>query len=141
MARNSGEKKENSEGDRSPESPKKKESTQQDGKGKPLAGTTLRVYRLLYKEGTPLGINEVQRKAGLSTSSLAYYHLNKLAEEGLAKQKDGRYVVDRVVFENMIRVRRSLIPIHATFTAFFATMIVGLLILFGPHSSSYPAIF
>lgn len=101
-----------------------------------ISGTTLRVYRLLYSEGRPLGTNEVQRKADLSSVSLAYYHLNKLVEEGLAKQKDGGYVVDRVMFENMIRIGRSLIPLQITFASFFGTMIVGLLIFLRPHSNS-----
>jgi hypothetical protein len=106
-----------------------------------LAGTTLHVYRILYREGKPLGINDVQKKANLSSPSLAYYHLNKLVESGLASQKDGGYVVDRVIFENMMRVGRSLIPLQTTFTAFFATMIVGLLVFLRNYSSSSPVIF
>ncbi len=110
-------------------------------KGRALSGTTLHVYRLLYKEGRSLGVNEVKKKAGLSSASLAYYHLNKLVEEGLAKQQQGGYLVDKLVFESMIRIRRSLIPFQAAFAAFFATMIVGLLILLRPHFSSSYVIF
>ena len=110
-------------------------------KEKVVSGTTLRVYRVLYREGKPQSVNEIQKKANLSTPSLAYYHLNKLVDHGLAKEKDGGYVVDRVIFENMIRVGRSLIPLQATFTAFFATVIIGLVVLLRSYASSSPGIF
>ena len=101
-----------------------------------LAGKTLNVYRLLYREGKPLGVHEVQKKAGLSSPSLALYHLSKLVEEGWVEQREGGYVVDRRLFENMIRIRRSVIPFQATFSAFFAIMIVGLFILFRSNYNS-----
>src|SRR5271165_5160677 len=78
-----------------------------------LGGKTLTVYRLLYREGKPLGVHEVQTKAGLSSPSLAFYHLNKLVDEGWVEQKEGGYVVNRLLFENMIRIRRSVIPLQA----------------------------
>lgn len=48
-----------------------------------LTGTTLKVYRLLYKEGKPLGLFEVQKMVGLSSPSVARYHLDKLLNQGL----------------------------------------------------------
>ena len=121
--------------------PSKKEADRSPVAGKEsskaTSGTTLRVYRLLYSEGRPLGTNEVQRKANLSSVSLAYYHLNKLVEQGLATQKDGGYLVDRIVFENMIRIKRSVIPLQVTFAAFFGAMIVGLVLFLRPHSGSF----
>lgn len=104
----------------------------------PPSGKTLDVYRLLYREGKPLGVNEVQRKAGLSSPSLAHYHLNKLVNAGWAKQKDGGYAVERVLYENMIRIKRSAIPLQTTFSVFFATMIMGLFVLFGPSNYLSP---
>ena len=48
------------------------------------------------------------------------------------------YQVDRRVFENIIRVRRMLIPAQVSYVAFFATVIVILLTLLRPPVF-YPA--
>ena len=97
-----------------------------------LSGTTLRVYRYLFRQGKPIGVHEVQRGLGLQTPSTAHYHLRKLVDSGLVKERDGGYVVDRVLFESMIRVGRSLIPIQVTFAAFFATTLAFLLTTLRP---------
>ena len=73
---------------------------------------------------------------GLSSPSVAYYHLSKLVDNGLVEEKDGGYIVDRLLFENLIRIRRSLIPLQTTFVAFFSTTLVGLLTVFRPHTIS-----
>ncbi|MHB8566610.1 MAG: hypothetical protein ACYC7D_07850 [Nitrososphaerales archaeon] len=99
-------------------------------------GTTLKVYRLLYREGKPLGLFEVQKKASLSSPSVARYHLDKLLNQGLVSEKDGGFVVERTVFENMIRIRRSLIPLQTTFVIFFGTTLVGLFLIFRPATIS-----
>jgi len=92
-----------------------------------LKGTTLKVYRFMFKEGKPVGIHDVQRGAGLSSPSLASYHVEKLLNAGLIRRQDGGYIVDRVLFENMVRVKRTLIPLQAANATFFLT---ALLILF-----------
>lgn len=101
-----------------------------------LTGTTLKVYRLLYKEGKPLGLFEVQKMVGLSSPSVARYHLDKLLNQGLVLEKDGGFVVERAVFENMIRIRRSLIPLQTTFVFFFGTTLAGLFFIFRPATIS-----
>jgi hypothetical protein len=68
-------------------------------------------------------MHDVQRGLNLSSVSVAQYHIKKLLEAGLAKEEPGGYSVDRVVFENMIRIRRSLIPFKVAYCVFFATMI------------------
>jgi hypothetical protein len=99
-----------------------------------LRGTTLRIYRFMYKEGRPMGLHEIQRALGLSSASIPQYHINKLISAGLVKEQEsgGRYLVDRLVFENMIRIRRSLIPFQTTYTIFFCTTLVILLTLLRP---------
>jgi DNA-binding transcriptional ArsR family regulator len=97
-----------------------------------LSGTTLRVYRYLYRQGKPVGVHDVQKGVGLQTPSTAHYHLRKLVDSGLVKEREGGYVVDRVYFESMIRVGRSLIPIQVTFAAFFATTLAFLLTTLRP---------
>ena len=100
-----------------------------------LSGTTLRVYRLLYREAKPLNIHDVQRGLGLSSASVAQYHLRKLLQAGLVKEQDDGYVVDRMVFENMIRIRRAVIPFQITYAVFFATLLAVLLIFLRDSSN------
>jgi predicted DNA-binding transcriptional regulator len=95
-----------------------------------LVGTTLVVYRYLYKAGQPQGIRDVQKGLELSSPSVAQYHVRKLLQAGLIKEEGGGYVVDKNVFENVIRIRRSVIPIQVAYSVFFATMLVGLFALF-----------
>jgi hypothetical protein len=104
------------------------------GQSNVLSGTTLRVYRYLYRKGTPLGIHDIQRGLGLSSSSVADYHVKKLLAAGLIEEEDStsRYYVERIVFENMIRIRKSLIPLQISYAVFFATALVVLLTLLRP---------
>lgn len=118
-----------------------------------LTGTTLRVYRYLYRMGKPCGIREIQRGLALSSSSVALYHVRKLLDAGLIREEIGEdsgngdlksgtsadtgkgasgYVVDRIIYENMIRVRRSLIPLQVGYSMFFATALIILVALLRP---------
>jgi hypothetical protein len=101
-----------------------------------LSGTTLHVYRYLYRSGKSLGIHEIQRGLALSSSSLADYHLKKLMAAGLVKEDPGtsRYYVDNFLFENMIRVGRSLLPLQISYSVFFIASIVILLTFFRPQT-------
>jgi hypothetical protein len=110
--------------------PGKKSSSSDDDV---LKGTTLRIYRLMYKEGRPMGLHEIQRALKLSSPSIPQYHVNKLLAAGLVKeQPQGGYYVDRLVFENMIRVRRALIPFQTTYAIFFCTTFIILLTILRP---------
>jgi hypothetical protein len=96
-----------------------------------LNGTTLKVYRYIYRQaGKPVGVHEVQSGLGLSSPSVAHYHIRKLVEEGFVKETSGGYMVDRLLFENMIRIRNSIIPFQTTFLAIFLTSLGLLLTLF-----------
>ena len=97
-----------------------------------LVGTTLTVYRYLYKMRQPQGIRDVQKGLELSSPSVAQYHVKKLLQAGLIKEEEGGYVVDKNVFENVIRIRRSVIPIQVAYSMFFATLLVALFVLFRP---------
>jgi hypothetical protein len=100
-------------------------------KGGSLRGTTLRVYRYLYRQaGRPVGIHDVQSGLGLSSPSVAHYHIRKLVEEGLVREGTGGYVVDKLLFENMIRIRKSIIPFQTTYLALFVSSLVLLLTFF-----------
>ena len=95
-----------------------------------LNATTLRVYRFLYKQGRPVGVHEVQNGLSLSSPSLAHYHIRKLVEEGLAREEAGGYIVDKIMFENMIRIRTPVIPFQTTYlTLFIATLLFMIVII------------
>ncbi len=99
-----------------------------------LSGTTLRVYRYLFRQaGKPVGVHEVQSVLGLSSPSVAHYHIRKLVEDGFVREGPGGYVVDRVLFENMLRVRNSIIPFQTTFlTIFLSSLILTLTVFRAP---------
>ena len=63
-----------------------------------ISGNTLRVYWYILKRRENCGVREVQRALGFSSSSSAYYHLEKLADKGfLVKDKYGSYQVNSKV--------------------------------------------
>jgi predicted DNA-binding transcriptional regulator len=103
-----------------------------------LTGTSLRVYRYLYKSGKPQNIHEIQRGLGLSSPSVSQYHVRKLIEAGLIRELQSNngagFVVDKIVFENMIRVRRAIVPFQVAYSIFFASMLVLLLTLLRPRN-------
>jgi DNA-binding transcriptional ArsR family regulator len=97
-----------------------------------LKGLTLRVYRFILKNEKPVGIREVQRALGLSSPTLALYHMNKLEEAGFIKKELGGYVADRIVLENFVRLRRILVPRYFFYTMFFITSFVFLVMFLRP---------
>lgn len=97
-----------------------------------LSGTTLRIYRFLFRQGKPVGVHEVQRGVGLQAASTAHYHLRKILESGMITETSTGYTVDRSFFEGMVRMGRFVIPIQATFAAFFATILFFLLTVMRP---------
>lgn len=101
-----------------------------------LGSTTLKVYRILYAEGKPLSLNEIQKRASLSSPSVAHYHVTKLINQGLVSEKDGGFYAEKAIFENMLRIKRSLVPLQTTFAIFFATTLFGLLFLVRPTELS-----
>jgi hypothetical protein len=74
-------------------------------------------------------MHDVQRGLSLSSASVAQYHIRKLLQTGLVKEEEGGYVVDRIIFENMVRIKRSLIPFQMAYSVFFATMLGFLIII------------
>jgi predicted DNA-binding transcriptional regulator len=106
-----------------------------------LNGTTLRVYRYLFRQGgKSVGIHEVQSALGLSSPSVAHYHIRKLVEEGLVKEGSNGYLVEAILFENMIRVKKSLLPIQLPYLVLFLLSLLALLVFFDQQTISgvYP---
>lgn len=106
-----------------------------------LKGLTLRVYRLLLREDEPLSIRAVQRRLGLSSPSLAFYHLNKLEDAGLVKQTPRGYVVDKILLGDLIRLKRTFIPRFSFYAAFFLFVLVMELTIYKPSQPTGEHVF
>ena len=106
-----------------------------------LSGTTRRVYRYIYRRG-PVRLHDIQREVGLSSPSLADYHVQKLLKMKLIREEKGQdgvvgFTAEEAAFEAMIRIRRTVIPLRATASAFFAVALVLLVTILRPaHISS-----
>lgn len=91
-----------------------------------IRGNTLRVYLHLVKNG-PCELREVQRGVGLSTASLASYHLGRLVSSGYAKQDElGRYVATNEspteILEGYSKVGPTIVPQLFFFTVLFTIL-------------------
>lgn len=106
-----------------------------------LRGLTLKVYRFILKNDKPVGIREVQRALSLSSPTLALYHMNKLEEAGLIKKELNGYVADRIILENLIRLRRILIPRNLFYMIFLITSLVMLAVFLRPPTLTREYIF
>ena len=104
-----------------------------------LEGTTRRVFRYVYRQHDPVGIHDIQRGLGFSSPSLAHYHVSKLLKVGLLREEGEGYTVNKTVFENMIRLRKTAFPLQAAYATFFLAAMIVLLTVMRPESllSSY----
>jgi predicted DNA-binding transcriptional regulator len=99
-----------------------------------LKGTTYRVYKYILKQGKPLGISDVQKGLGLSSPSVSQYHIRKLLSLGLIREEQGGYVIDKMVLENVIRIKRISIPMQTAYVAFFGIALFILLVFLRPST-------
>ena len=106
-----------------------------------LHGLTLRVYKFVLTHDGPVGIREVQRGLELSSPTLALYHINKLEEAGLVRKELDGYVADRVVLENLVRLRSFLVPRNLFYTVFFWASLVFLAVFLRPPVLSREYVF
>ena len=97
-----------------------------------LKGNTLKVYLFMVKQNRPVGVREVQRALNLSSPSLAAYHLSKLEEVDLLRREGGNYVVNKVILENMVRIRRMLIPRYFFYSLFAVLALITELFFLRP---------
>lgn len=110
-----------------------------------LSGTTRQVYRFIYKKG-PVRLHEIQRDLQLSSSSVADYHVQKLLHMGLIREEAGQdgstgYVTEEAVFEAMLRIRRTVIPLWTTASAFFAAALIVLVTILRPGTTTSSYLF
>ncbi len=106
-----------------------------------LRGLTLKVYKYILQNDKPVGIREVQRGLNLSSPTLALYHMNKLEEAGLIKKEADGYVADRIFLQNLIRLRRVLIPRNFFYMIFLLTSLIMLAVFLRPPTLSREYVF
>lgn len=106
-----------------------------------LEGTTRKVFRFIYRQHKPVGIHDVQRGLGLSSPSVAHYHIGKLLKARLVKEDGDGYVVDKAVFESMIRIRKTVLPLQTAYAVFFLTALLILVTFLRPIQISPTYVF
>jgi DNA-binding transcriptional ArsR family regulator len=106
-----------------------------------LRGKTLKVYRHVMKVGKPIRLVDIQRDLGFSSASLAQYHLKKLEAMGLVREEQEGYVVDRMAFQQVFRIRRTLIPFQLAYVLFFSfTLVTMVFLLQGTTLTSFDVV-
>jgi hypothetical protein len=93
-----------------------------------IKGNTLRVYVYLLRSGTS-ELRDIQRALGLSSPSLASYHLGKLVQAGYASQDEhGRYLASKDVSSEILdgytRLGGVVVP-QLLFFAVLFTAVIG----------------
>jgi DNA-binding transcriptional ArsR family regulator len=90
-----------------------------------LKGKTFAVYSYIIKENKPVGPREVMRGANLSSSSVAYRHLQKLEDLGLLeKNEEGKYIIkEKAKISGHLWVGRTLVPRLIFYSLFFTGLL------------------
>ncbi len=105
------------------------ESGDSDISIKDVQGNTLIVYWFLLKSDGTHSAREIQRKTGISSSSLALHHLNKLIELGLVKKDiHGEYSVARKINLGILSLFSGKGKIFVPRFVFYAAFSSGLLL-------------
>ncbi len=93
-----------------------------------IRGNTLKVYLYLLKHG-PSELRDVQRGVGLSSASLASYHLTRLSESGFVGQDEfGKYFAIKSssdkVLDGYSKVGSAVVPQLFFFSLLFSILVV-----------------
>ena len=107
-----------------------------------VRGNTLRVYLYLLQHN-PADLRDVQHSLGLSTPSLASYHLGKLVEGGYAKQNEhGQYIAVRdttnTILEGYTKFGAAVVPQLAFFAMLFTALVGYFALMSLGHTSFIP---
>ena len=101
-----------------------------------VRGNTLKVYLYLLRHG-PSELRDVQHGVGLSSASLASYHLGKLSDAGFVTQDEhGRYSAVKEasdkVLEGYSRIGPTIVP-----QLFFFALLFSILVAFFSFGALY----
>jgi hypothetical protein len=100
-----------------------------------LQGNTLIVYWFLLRSDETFSAREIQRRTGISSSSLALHHLNKLIDLGLVKKDNhGEYSVAKRVNPGLLSLfsgqGKSFIPRFVFYAALSSGLLLSSVYLF-----------
>jgi hypothetical protein len=105
-----------------------------------IKGNTLRVYLYLMRSGES-ELRDVQKALGLTTPSLASYHLGKLIGEGYVQQNAyGKYRVvkdfTQEILQGYVKLGTRVVP-QLFFTAILFSFVVGFFALMSLYFAEY----
>jgi DNA-binding transcriptional ArsR family regulator len=99
-----------------------------------LKGKTLATYFFLLGRSRPYSAREIQRRIGLSSPSLALYHLRRLEEIGLVKEESDGFSITKIVRLGVLRFfigsGRLLLPRYIFYSFFSTGFLISTLALF-----------
>jgi hypothetical protein len=89
--------------------------------GDELEGNTLNVYAFIVRADGPVGVRDVTRGIGLSSTSVAHYHLQKLENLCLIEKNSyNQYILKvKIPIEGYVWVGKSLVPRLMFYSFFF----------------------
>jgi len=99
-----------------------------------LRGKAWKVYWFLLKNGSPVGVREVQRSLHFSSPSIAFHHLEQLRELGLVQKQEvgGHYVlvgeVKIGVLRHYVKLGKLLFPRYFFYAVFSTVFYVAFLL-------------
>jgi predicted transcriptional regulator len=96
-----------------------------------LGATTWRVLVALLAVKRPIGARDVARRLGMSSHTVAIYHLEKLQSYNIIERNmDGKYLVrsdaDLGFLDNFLYVKHKIIPR----ILFYAVVVTGLVVFY-----------
>lgn len=90
-----------------------------------LGKTALRIYLFLLDSKEPLGVREIARSLDLPVSTV-HYHLKRLEELGVVKQKSGGYIVAKLIqVEGFVLIGRRLVPRFIIYSLFYLGVLIA----------------
>ncbi len=105
--------------------------------GRRIHGKTWDVYLCILTSREPVGVREIWRKLGLSSPSLAQYHINKLLELKLIQPASGGYAPapdqQLEALKSFLVLRGRLVPRFVIYGAFVLGILASY-IIFWPFS-------
>ncbi|MGD2200608.1 MAG: helix-turn-helix domain-containing protein [Candidatus Bathyarchaeota archaeon] len=108
---------------------------------KQVYGKTWDVYLCILTSNGPIGVRDIWRALGLSSPSLAQYHVNKLIElELIESTPDGKYVTNNEerleALRSFLSLRGMLIPRMVVYAALLSGILVSY-VLFWPWRGDF----
>lgn len=107
---------------------------------KQIYGKTWDVYLCILTTSSPIGVREIWRALGLSSPSLAQYHVNKLLELKLIEPVGGKYRVNNEeqleALRSFLMLRGMLIPRMVVYAALLSGVLASY-ILFWPWRGDF----